>query len=284
MSIPQLIREARLAQQLDVDALCRKTGVAKNHLLDIEAGKGSSFHTVAYCKRAVMTVAEALQIQQQVEALWRDEDWQAVSMPTRLAGLAEPSSTLLPGAKPDGEPSRRWLPIAGILLLLSAVGIGLHRMDEAEVERPVAKSARPAAPAKEGASPSAEAIGPSSGVASAPQSPDPSQLLRADVERAMQDWARLWSIRSAQDYAGLYSKEFVGVEDHIRIRSQRMAQAKFIQVELTDLSFRETGPGEITVRFRQRYRSDSHQSEDLKELVWRRSPAGIRIWSERLVN
>ena len=284
MSIPQLIREARLAQQLDIDGLCRKTGVAKNHLLDIEAGKGSSFHTVAYCKRAVITVAEALGIQQQVESLWRDEDWQALTMPTRLANLSEPSNTMLPAAKADGEPGRRWLPIAGILVLLTAVGIGLHRMDEADVERPVSKSARSTAPATKEGAPATEAVGPGSGVSSAPQAPDPSQLLRADVERAMQDWARLWNTRSAQDYSGLYSREFVGVEEHLRVRSQRMEQAKFIQVELTDLSFRETGPGEITVRFRQRYRSDSHQSEDLKELVWRKTPAGIRIWSERRVN
>ena len=284
MSMPQLIREARLAQQLDIDGLCRKTGVAKNHLLDIEAGKGSSFHTVVYCKRAVMTVAEALNIQQQVESLWRDEDWQAVSVPSRLAGLSEPSNTMLPAAKPDGEPSRRWLPIAGILVLLSAIGIGLHRMDEPDVDRPVVKSVRSTSSATKEAAPVTEAVGPGSGVSSAPQAPDPSQLLRADVERAMQDWARLWSARNAQEYSGLYSREFVGVEDHLRVRSQRMAQAKFIQVELADLSLRETGPGEITVRFRQRYRSDSHQSEDLKELVWRRTPAGIRIWSERLVN
>ena len=284
MSIPQLIREARLAQQLDIDGLCRKTGVAKNHLLDIEAGKGSSFHTVAYCKRAVMAVADALGIAQQVEALWRDEDWQALSMPTRLASLGEPSNTMLPAAKADGEPGRRWLPIAGILVLLTAIGIGLHRMDEADVERPVAKSARPTSPATKEVAPAAEIVGPGSGVSSAPQAPDPSQLLRADVERAMQDWIRLWNARSAGEYSGLYSREFAGVEDHLRVRSQRMEQAKFIQVELTDLSFRETGPGEITVRFRQQYRSDSHQSEDLKELVWRKTPAGIRIWSERRVN
>lgn len=284
MSIPQLIREARLAQQLDIDGLCRKTGVAKNHLLDIEAGKGSSFHTVAYCKRAVITVAEALGIQQQVEALWRDEDWQAVSMPTRLANLSEPSNTMLPAAKADGEPGRRWLPIAGIFVLLIAIGIGLHRMDEADVERPVTKSARSTPPATKEGAPANDAIGPGSGVSSAPQAPDPSQLLRADVERAMQDWARLWNARSAKDYSGLYSQEFVGVEDHLRVRSQRMEQAKFIQVELVDVALRETGPGEITVRFLQRYRSDSHQSEDLKELVWRKTPAGIRIWSERRVN
>ena len=157
-------------------------------------------------------------------------------------------------------------------------------MDEADVERPVSKSARSTPPATKEGAPATEAVGPGSGVSSAPQAPDPSQLLRADVERAMQEWARLWNARSALDYSGLYSREFVGVEDHLRVRSQRMEQAKFIQVELTDLSFRETGPGEITVRFRQRYRSDSHQSEDLKELVWRKTPAGIRIWSERRVN
>jgi len=50
------------------------------------------------------------------------------------------------------------------------------------------------------------------------------------------------------------------------------------------LSLRETGPGEITARFRQAYAADKYESNDLKEIVWKQTPSGPKIIAERLVN
>jgi hypothetical protein len=63
-----------------------------------------------------------------------------------------------------------------------------------------------------------------------------------------------------------------------------MAQASFIAVEVSDQQIQETGPGEVTVRFRQVYRSDSYQSDDRKEMIWRATGQGPKITAERLVN
>jgi len=285
MSIPQLIREARLAQQLDLDALSRKTGVAKNHLVDIEAGKGSSFHTVLYCRRAVMTVAQALNIQEQAESLWRDEDWQTPTIPARLAGLGDSSGPLLPGPDRESEASRRGLIVAGAVGLLFVAVLALNRIDRDE---PPARSQTPGGmSAGQDASPSAatSAVQPPSGSAvSAGPNIESATALRSEVERGMQEWARLWRSRSIEAYVALYAAEFPGIQEHLGARRARMAQASFIEVELSELSYRETGPSEITVRFRQTYRADAYRSDDVKEMVWRRTSQGLRIWSERLVN
>jgi hypothetical protein len=127
----------------------------------------------------------------------------------------------------------------------------------------------------------AEPQGPTATPASVPP---PASSFRDDVDRAMSDWARLWRERNAAAYAGLYSSQFPGVEQHLGVRRQRMGEASFVRVTVSELSLRETGPGEITARFRQAYAADKYESNDLKEIVWKQTPSGPKIIAERLVN
>ncbi len=111
-----------------------------------------------------------------------------------------------------------------------------------------------------------------------------SSAFRTEVERAMGEWVRRWVARDIEGYIKFYASDFVGAAQHLSIRRQRMAQAKFIKVTVLETSYRETGPGEVIVRFRQVYESDSYSSTDLKEIVWRQTPSGPKIKAERLVN
>ena len=112
----------------------------------------------------------------------------------------------------------------------------------------------------------------------------PASSLREKAEAAIKEWAGLWAARSVGAYSALYDAGFVGLEQHLAVRRQRMTQATSIEVKISELQFRETGPLEITVRFRQIYRSDNYQSDDRKEIVWRQTPQGLKIIAERLVN
>jgi hypothetical protein len=107
---------------------------------------------------------------------------------------------------------------------------------------------------------------------------------RTEVERAMGEWVRRWVARDIESYVRFYASDFVGAAQHLQIRRQRMAQAKFIKVTILETSYVETTPGEVTVHFRQVYESDSYSSNDRKEIVWRQTPSGPKIRAERLVN
>jgi hypothetical protein len=113
--------------------------------------------------------------------------------------------------------------------------------------------------------------------ASAVASPD---AIAATFER----WVQLWQSRDADAYLSLYDSARPDLQGHLKVRSARIRKAKFIEVSVSDVNYRQTGPMEITVRFVQSYRSDSHESRDVKELVWRGEGPQAKIIVERLVN
>ena len=90
--------------------------------------------------------------------------------------------------------------------------------------------------------------------------------------------------RDVNSYIGLYASERADLKSHLQVRSSRIKKAQFIEVAVSDVSFRQSGPLETTVRFVQVYRSDTHQSRDIKELVWRTDGGQAKIIAERLVN
>lgn len=270
-SIPQLVRETRLQRGLDIDSLAYQACVSKNHLMDIEAGVGRSFHSVEYCRRAIMMVAYELEIEDQVAALWRETDWGHAAVKTRPVGLEVSSSGLLPVSEPSKGAKQRWWLVAGLAGLGLIAWLALGRI---ELQPPVS---------------SGTAVGPSQGVPG-PDSQGSSSAgpgvspFRGEVDRAMGEWIRFWGERNGAAYAGLYSPQFPGLEQHLGVRRQRMGEASFIRVSVSELSLQESGPGEITARFRQAYAADRYESNDLKELVWKQTPSGPKIISERLVN
>lgn len=269
-SIPELLKHARTERGMDLDLLAKKTGVAKNHLIDIEAGSGRAFHSLAYCRKAIDMVAREFGLEQQVAAAWREEDWITPEAPNpRLASLEASPPALLPSLGADfNSQARRWAaPLAGLVGLAVVAWLAMGRID-AEPEATGVQA--PGAPVVT--------------VASKAPEPPAQVSLRQQVESAMLEWARLWQARQPEPYSAFYDPSFPGLERHLGIRRNRMAQASFIAVEVSDQQIQETGPGEITVRFRQVYRSDSYQSDDRKEMIWRATGQGPKITAERLVN
>ncbi len=311
--IPEILRQARTVQGLDLAFMARKTGVARNHLADIEEGYAGSFHSLAYCRRAVMAYAEALGVAEQVAAHWDDRAWRLDPNGARPVGIEASSTGLLPSLD-ESLAARKWLmPAVGILGLILVGWLSLERLDQDPAEPTVTgvssspaiqtppasgaaatvASAPPASPASGAlsqpvtgpvASPAPAVVTPPAAAPSGAAAISPTVTFRVEVERAMAEWVRRWVARDIPGYVAFYAPDFVGAAQHLGIRRQRMAQAQFIKVSVVEASYLETAPGEITVRFRQVYESDSYSSNDRKEIVWRQTPNGPKIRAERLVN
>lgn len=275
-SIPKLLQTARLERGLDLTSLAKKTGVARNHLMDIESGSARSFHTLAYCRKAVDMVAREFGLEDQVARAWRDEDWVGnAAVGHRLTSMEVSPPALLPSLEADHHgPASKWLaPAVGLLGLAFLGWLAIARLDQ-EPETPAVQNL-PVNPVD--SNPPSAAATPSV-VAS------PTPAIKGQAEAAMHEWAKLWRSRQVEAYVALYDTGFVGLDRHLAVRRQRMTQAAFIEVEISELQSRETGPSEVTIRFRQVYRSDNYQSDDRKEMVWRQTPKGLKIIAERLVN
>jgi cytoskeletal protein RodZ len=311
--IPEILRQARTVQGLDLAFMARKTGVARNHLADIEEGYAGSFHSLAYCRRAVMAYAEALGVAEQVAAHWDDRAWRLDPNGARPVGIEASSTGLLPSLD-ESLAARKWLmPAVGILGLILVGWLSLERLDRDPAEPTVTGvSSSPAiqTPPASGAAATVASAPPASPVSGALSQPvtgpvaspapavvtppaaapvgaaaiSPTVTFRVEVERAMAEWVRRWVARDIPGYVAFYAPDFAGAAQHLGIRRQRMAQAQFIKVSVVEASYLETAPGEITVRFRQVYESDSYSSNDRKEIVWRQTPNGPKIRAERLVN
>ncbi len=311
--IPEILRQARTVQGLDLAFMARKTGVARNHLADIEEGYAGSFHSLAYCRRAVMAYAEALGVAEQVAAHWDDRAWRLDPNGARPVGIEASSTGLLPSLD-ESLAARKWLmPAVGILGLILVGWLSLERLDQDPAEPTVTgvssspaiqtppasgaaatvASAPPASPVSGAlsqpvtgpvASPAPAVVTPPAAAPSGAAAISPTVTFRVEVERAMAEWVRRWVARDIPGYVAFYAPDFVGAAQHLGIRRQRMAQAQFIKVSVVEASYLETAPGEITVRFRQVYESDSYSSNDRKEIVWRQTPNGPKIRAERLVN
>lgn len=270
--IPQLLQQARLRSGLDIATLARRSGVAETHIVDLEAGVVTSFHSLDYCRRAALMLGRSLGVESEVSEAWQDSHWRTARL-KGAAGLTEletTPSTLLPPGYSGNAGFRKWLlPVLGLLGLAAVGWLASHRLGSEAVEPKVIES---------------RAIAPTEG-ASAPAAPDAAgseaAAFRARVEKSMEEWVVLWTARNIAAYRVFYNQAAPGMAEHLANRVNRMQRARFIEVEVRDAVYSESGPGEITVRFRQVYRSDSFRSEDLKELVWRQTPDGPRIDAER---
>lgn len=289
VGIPRLLQNARIERGIDLESLSKKTGVAMNHLLDIEAGRSSGFHSPAYCRKAVMMIARELDLESRVAELWSDSDWGGPPDPLRrLSGMEVSSPTLLPAATSEQSLLTGWrLPAAGLVVLGLVAWMAMGRIDDAppQTTKPIAAvvSTQPLSQPSPQPPPAVSEVVQTPTATPAPKVAA-ADVFRLDVERAMQEWAKQWRARNADAYSAFYAQEFPARAQHLNIRRSRMSQAASIQLEISELTLRETGPSEITARFRQVYRSDSYESKDLKEIVWRQTAQGPKIMAERLVN
>jgi hypothetical protein len=101
------------------------------------------------------------------------------------------------------------------------------------------------------------------------------------AEQSMKLWVELWSARRTEEYLRLFDPSFPNREAYVKNRASRIAAAKFIEVRFESPVFKELGNNEIAVQFVHHYRSDTFQSRDRKELVWRLSTEGPRIIREQ---
>ena len=304
LSLPQLLRSTREQLGLSADELAIRSGVARAHLLELERGSASSFYSLKYCKQAVMGYARALGIEDEANKRWSEADWTLREDPnTRSSSQADPpiipltsqsrSEARLPGAA--------WIyQSIFVAVILVVVGISLFRLNEPEV-RPAAPVVLTTAPVEGGAStapaappfvapppaaPLVVAVTPAPSAASAEQKPvsvRPPPVER-EVQAAFERWLSLWNARQADPYLAMFDPTFPDLQAYRENRRRRMQSAQFIEVKAEQVSYRVTGPNEVTVQFVQAYRSDTFSSRDTKELVWRQSPTGPKIIAERRVN
>ena len=211
--------------------------------------------------------------------------------PGGLTELESTPSTLLPPADVGYPGLRKWLlPVVGFAGLTAVGWLAHHRLnsDAAEPRMIEVRAITPAESPRSVDETKASSVGASADVSRAQQtgaSAATQQVsdLSGQVKLSTNDWARLWRERNVSAYRALYDESAPGMVEHLSTRTGRISRARFIEVELRDPVFTQTAPGEITVRFRQVYRSDSFRSEDRKELVWRQTPMGPRITAERAI-
>ncbi len=106
----------------------------------------------------------------------------------------------------------------------------------------------------------------------------------AAVDSLVAAWAAAWSARDAQDYLAFYAAEFqplaLSREAWEQQRRERLAGPKFVEITVSDLRIERLAAGRIAATFVQRYRSDRHQDQVRKTLIFVRRDGSWRIVRE----
>ncbi|MBL8310461.1 MAG: tetratricopeptide repeat protein [Burkholderiales bacterium] len=125
----------------------------------------------------------------------------------------------------------------------------------------------PPAPVVAAPAPSAKPPAPAPAVA-----PAPTQDASADVQAAVNKWARDWANRNPDAYLAAYSKSFRPEDGTARsawaeTRRERLTTPRNIKVELLGTTVEMTSPTEAKVTFRQAYSSDALHTKTRKTLT-----------------
>ena len=102
--------------------------------------------------------------------------------------------------------------------------------------------------------------------------PAPTQDASADVQAAVNKWARDWANRNPDAYLAAYSKSFRPEDGTARsawaeTRRERLTTPRNIKVELLGTTVEMTSPTEAKVTFRQAYSSDALHTKTRKTLT-----------------
>ena len=185
---------------------------------------------------------------------------------------------------------RNWIVAAVVVFVVVIVALALARVGEGEDVnsaeyrfKAASVGTQPSAPLVKApvGIPSETVTAPSSGKATSREAPAAKGFTVAQAEQSMKLWVELWSARRTDDYLKLFDPSFPNRDAYIKNRAARIAAAKFIEVRIESPVFKDLGNHEIAVEFIHHYRSDTFQSRDRKELVWRLSAEGPRIVRER---
>jgi invasion protein IalB len=111
----------------------------------------------------------------------------------------------------------------------------------------------------------------------------PKASFEDEIGGRFSEWIAAWAARQADAHLAFFDPSFPNLSAYSANRRKRISAATFIEVKAEDVQIRITGPDEAIVRFLQTYRSNSYQSKETKELVWRQTAQGPKIVSERVV-
>ena len=108
---------------------------------------------------------------------------------------------------------------------------------------------------------------------------------QAEVVQTLQAWARAWSARDSQAYLAFYDASFKTPGGMDRAtweaqRQERLTRPEYIKVELENIKASINGT-EASVRFLQRYESNTFKGNDRKTLTLSRKDGAWKIVEER---
>ncbi len=93
-----------------------------------------------------------------------------------------------------------------------------------------------------------------------------------EVLKATLDWAATWSAKDIDKYLAFYTKDFkmpgASHSAWVAQRKARLADPKFIQVKVLDARTTVVNDNQVSVSFRQHYRSSGQNSSFRKTLDW----------------
>ena len=106
---------------------------------------------------------------------------------------------------------------------------------------------------------------------SASQQPAAKETVRADVQKAVENWAAAWSRKDVKNYLAAYAKDFDvpgggSRKSWEQERESRIAKPGNIKVGLSDFHVQVEGD-QATVRFRQHYASATLNTASSKTLI-----------------
>jgi len=125
--------------------------------------------------------------------------------------------------------------------------------------------------------------------APAKQVDDRSAAARSEVATALNDWARAWSRREVDAYLSFYAKSFRTPAGQSRgewekSRKDRLLASRSISVALSNIQTRFASDREVSVTFRQSYRSDKLTANTTKQMELVKSGDRWLIQKEKVGN
>jgi Flp pilus assembly protein TadD len=142
--------------------------------------------------------------------------------------------------------------------------------------------------------PTPKAVSPQPPAAAIPAAPvrptdDKSTAASSEVAAALNDWARAWSRREVDAYLSFYAKSFRPSGGQPRAeweksRKDRLLASRSISVALSHIQTRFANDREVSVTFRQSYRSDKLTANTLKQMELVKSGDRWLIQKEKVGN
>lgn len=109
--------------------------------------------------------------------------------------------------------------------------------------------------------------------------------MESQVRASLLAWAKAWSQQNTKTYVNAYVRDYrpnnnISHKSWVKQRQQRLKRPKWIKVKLDDMQFFVLENGDVAVRLRQDYRSNSYRDIGRKELLLQRQDGRWKIKQE----